>query len=219
MNQWTVFKDFSETGTPMETFLTPNKMTELGTHRIFYIIRANMDKSVLKIGNSTDGHPSTRLKDYIVKYGEANDNPPCTGANILYCAGTQRNPNVPAKKSQVYEMEEHLKRVLRRKRNGIVPGRGSERTKVTLNVLKGMMLQKGQAQPEVAVAGQTSGRIKVGDIVKYKWDQETVNDHGGDAFLGQTLDAQVDKIKQKSYSIKFLVDNWEMDVSKAKVRK
>jgi hypothetical protein len=217
MNQWQVFQDFNNRGTPMETFLTPAMITRLGTSRIFYIIRASLDPTVIKFGNSTDGHPATRLRDYIVKYGEADDNPPCTGVKLLYCAGTQRNPAVPARQSQVYDYEEYLKRALRNRPNGIVPGRGSERTKVSLTELERTMRLKGQP-PEVAVVPRRSARIKVGDIVKYDWDQETVRENGGEAFLGNTLEARVETINPTTYDIKFVVDGWEMRVRKDKVR-
>ena len=125
-------------GVPLKEWLEEHK-EELKNHRIFYILRANLERGdVFKIGLSERGANSAygRLNDYFHEYGEAQKkfpNPnPCMGVKLYLVVGNLFNPNVEASDSKVRRIE--TKMIAYLKKLG-TSERGRERFRISIDKL------------------------------------------------------------------------------------
>jgi hypothetical protein len=138
MNNWTIFHNFQEKEKSLENFLTNELKKKLNNKRIFYIVRSNLDKNILKFGIS-DGNGFHRLTSYIHSYGKYVPSKH-SGIGICFLAGVNKKEEVQWKNSQVYRMEVQVKKELS-KQNLIVKNRGSERTSATIKEIESIMQQ------------------------------------------------------------------------------
>ena len=115
---------------PLKEWLEEHK-EELKNHRIFYILRANLERGdVYKIGISERGGTSAygRLNDYYNILGQAHKkfpNPnPCMGVKLYLVVGNLFNPNVEASDSKVRRIETRMIAHLKKKVQQIEEERG-----------------------------------------------------------------------------------------------
>ena len=106
----------------------------LDNKRILYVVRANIDNSLIKFGIGGVEHGGTsafgRLLQYINYYGEAGEFD-CKGIKLFLIVANEYNPNVEGKNSAIFRKEKFLKAQLR---GDTMSGRGTER--VTTNMRK-----------------------------------------------------------------------------------
>ena len=122
----------SKKGCELKTWLEKHK-SELHKHRIFYILRANLEKGdVFKIGISERGESSAygRLNDYYNHMGASNSDNKCMGVKLHLVVGNLFNPNIENNKVREIEtkMIAHLKKL------GVTE-RGRERFKISIDKL------------------------------------------------------------------------------------
>ena len=92
----------SKQGCELKTWLEKHK-SELHKHRIFYILRANLEKGdVFKIGISERGESSAygRLNDYYNHVGESNSDNKYMGVKLQLVVGNLFNPNIENNKAR-----------------------------------------------------------------------------------------------------------------------
>jgi len=153
----------SKQGVELKPWLEEHK-NDLKNHRIFYILRAKLERGdVFKIGLSERGGETGsaaygRLNDYYHFYGETKQkfpNPnPCMGVRLHLVVGNLFNPSVQTSDAKVRRMETKLKQTLGKAE------RGEERFKISIDKLfkkiEDLGLMKGD---ESAEATKRSPRI------------------------------------------------------------
>ena len=92
MNNWKIYHIFLEKERSLEQFLTKELQKKLYNMRVFYIVRSNLDKNVLKFGIS-DGNGFHRLSSYIYSYGKYIPSKH-SGVGICYLAGVNKKEEV-----------------------------------------------------------------------------------------------------------------------------
>jgi len=106
----------------------------LDNKRILYVVRANIDASLIKFGIGGVEHGGTsafgRLLQYINYYGEQGEFD-CKGIKLFLIVANEYNPNVEGKNSAIFRKEKFLKAQLK---GDTMSGRGTER--VTTNIRK-----------------------------------------------------------------------------------
>ena len=106
----------------------------LDNKRILYVVRANIDNSLIKFGIGGVEHGGTsafgRLLQYINYYGEGGEFD-CKGIKLFLIVANDYNPNVDGKNSAIFRKEKFLKAQLK---GDTMSGRGTER--VTTNIRK-----------------------------------------------------------------------------------
>ena len=106
----------------------------LDNKRILYVVRANIDNSLIKFGIGGVEHGGTsafgRLLQYINYYGEGGEFD-CKGIKLFLIVANEYNPNVDGKNSAIFRKEKFLKAQLK---GDTMSGRGTER--VTTNIRK-----------------------------------------------------------------------------------
>lgn len=106
----------------------------LDNKRILYVVRANIDQSLIKFGVGGVEHGGTsafgRLLQYINYYGEKGEFD-CLGIKLFLIVANEYNPNVEGKNSAIFRKEKFLKAQLK---GDTLSGRGTER--VTTNIQK-----------------------------------------------------------------------------------
>jgi hypothetical protein len=106
----------------------------LDNKRILYVVRANIDNSLVKFGIGGVEHGGTsafgRLLQYVNYYGEGGEFD-CKGIKLFLIVANEYNPNVDGKNSAIFRKEAFLKKQLR---GDTLSGRGTER--VTTNIRK-----------------------------------------------------------------------------------
>jgi len=129
-------------GVELKGWLEKHK-EELNNHRIFYILRANLEKGdVYKIGISERGATSAygRLNDYYNHMGESNKDNKCMGVKLHLVIGNLFNPNVAASDSKIRQIE--TKMIAHLKKLGVTH-RGRERFKISIDNLFEALEQLG----------------------------------------------------------------------------
>ena len=181
-NNLKVFLPPSKTGKELKPWLDEHK-DELKNHRIFYILRAKMERGdVFKIGLSERGDNAAygRLNDYYHFYGKTErkfPNPnPCMGVRLHLVVGNLFNPSVQTSDSRVRQMETKLIQSLGKAE------RGRERFKISIDKLfekiEDLGLLKGD---EDADATRRSPRI----LANNQASQDTVK-----AIKGHKIDSK-----------------------------
>ena len=134
-------------GTELKTWLEDHK-GDLENHRIFYILRANLEKGdVYKIGISERGGTSAygRLNDYYNHMGESSSDNKCMGVNLHLVVGNLFDPSVGNNKVRNIE----TKLIAELKKRGATE-RGRERFRVSIEtifkVLDELKLLKGDEE-------------------------------------------------------------------------
>jgi len=121
----------SKQGVELKPWLEEHK-EELKNHRIFYILRAKLEKGdVFKIGLSERGDTSAygRLNDYYHFYGESTNDNKCMGVKLHLVVGNLFNPSVQTSDSKVRQMETKMINSLGKAE------RGRERFKISIEQL------------------------------------------------------------------------------------
>lgn len=178
----------SKQGVELKPWLEEHK-NELKNHRIFYILRAKMERGdIFKIGLSERGDNSAygRLNDYFHFYGETKKkfpNPnPCMGVRLHLVVGNLFNPSVQTSDAKVRQMETKLIQSLGKAE------RGRERFNISIDNLfkkiEDLGLLKGD---EVAEATKRSPRI----LENNQASKDTVKAIIGHKTLGGTLKFEV----------------------------
>ena len=137
-----IFKNLK--GTELDEWLKePENIALILNKRIFYVLKSNLDNSVIKFGVSTnegsDGDGAyRRLLSYINYYGRTSDcerkSKDCKyGIKIYALYGNDYNKNTEKKNTMVQRKENYIKREL--KPNIEKTNRGSERTSTSLGHL------------------------------------------------------------------------------------
>jgi len=154
-------------GVELKTWLNKNGH-ELKNHRIFYILKANLEKgNVFKIGLSERGTNSAygRLNDYYNTLGASNNSNPCMGVKLYLVVGNIFNPSVQTSDTKVRQMETKMIRHLG------TSERGRERFAISIQslfkALDDLNMLKGD---ENAPASKRSDRI----LSKNQASQDTV---------------------------------------------
>ena len=152
---------------------------ELKNHRIFYILRANLEKGdVFKIGLSERGNNSAfgRLNDYFHFYGKTNGTNPCMGVKLFLVVGNLFNPSIQASDAKVRQLETKMIQSLG------TAERGRERFKISIDRLYGVLektnLMKSDEKAESTkrstriLAKNQASRDTVKAIVSHKIDRK-----------------------------------------------
>ncbi len=126
------FKVFlkSKEGAELKTWIEKHK-NDLSNHRIFYILRANLEKGdVFKIGISERGDTSAygRLNDYYNHMGKSNSDNPCMGVKLHLVVGNLFDPSVGNNKVRNVE----TKLIAELKKRGATE-RGRERFRISID--------------------------------------------------------------------------------------
>jgi len=171
-----IFKDLK--GIELDEWLNdPENIAQILNKRIFYILKSNIDKRVIKFGISTtegtDGDGAyRRLKSYINYYGRNNaceiKNPECKFGIKLYALyGNNYNKNTEKKNTMVQRKENYVKREL--KENITTIDRGSERTSISLrNLIKLVENSKFSEEIVTDTSLKESKRLKEAQNIKKK---------------------------------------------------
>ena len=97
----------------------------LDNKRILYVVRANIDNSLIKFGIGGVEHGGTsafgRLLQYINYYGEGGEFD-CKGIKLFLIVANEYNPNVEGKNSAIFRKEKFLKAQLK---GDTMSGRGT----------------------------------------------------------------------------------------------
>ena len=97
----------------------------LDNKRILYVVRANIDNSLIKFGIGGVEHGGTsafgRLLQYINYYGEGGEFD-CKGIKLFLIVANEYNPNVDGKNSAIFRKEKFLKAQLK---GDTMSGRGT----------------------------------------------------------------------------------------------
>lgn len=177
------FKVFlkSKPGVELKPWLEKHK-NELNNHRIFYILRANLEKGdVFKIGISERGDTSAygRLNDYYNHMGKSNSDNKCMGVKLHLVVGNLFDPSVGNNK--VRDVETKL--IAELKKRGATE-RGRERFRMSIEkifeVLDELKLLKGDEE---------TGNLKRSDRIleKNQASKDTVKAILGHKTLGGML--------------------------------
>ena len=127
-------------GIELNTFLLENKKLpptdrlSLTNKRVFYVVKANLDKDedVYKIGISERGYNSAkgRLIDYVHFYGVSTPKNECLGVKLYLLLANVFNPDVEYRNAAVRRLETKVKRQFKDNRE-----RGDERINVPIQEL------------------------------------------------------------------------------------
>lgn len=180
-NNFKVFLPPTKTGKELKPWLEEHK-NELKNHRIFYILRANLEKGdVFKIGISERGDTSAygRLNDYYNHMGKSNSDNKCMGVKLHLVVGNLFDPSVGNNK--VRDVETKL--IAELKKRGATE-RGRERFRMSIEkifeVLDELKLLKGDEE---------TGNLKRSDRIleKNQASKDTVKAILGHKTLGGML--------------------------------
>ena len=120
----------------------------LDNKRILYVVRANIDNSLIKfgIGGVENGGTSAfgRLLQYVNYYGEGGDFD-CLGIKLFLVVANEFNANVEGKNSAIFRKEKFLKSQLK---GDTMTGRGTERVTTNLRKLFNLILQASNQTDE-----------------------------------------------------------------------
>ena len=129
---------FNREGVELKTWLENNK-DKLRNQRIFYILKANMEKKdVFKIGLSERGGNSAygRLNDYYHFYGKTQKNNNCYGVKLHLVLANTWSPDVENSDARVRRVETKMKAHFKSKIE-----RGTERFAVSVDDLFNYMME------------------------------------------------------------------------------
>ncbi len=133
--------------------------------RVMYVLRANIDNSLIKfgIGGVQQGGTSAwgRLHQYVITYGET-DEFDCKGVKLFLVVGNKFNPDVEQTNSAIFRKELFLKRELG---GDTLPGRGTERVTTNLQKLYTMIMDdSNKTFEDIELERRTSERLKQAEI-------------------------------------------------------
>ena len=135
--------------------------------RILYVIRPNIDKSLIKFGIGGVEHGGSsaygRLLQYVNYYGESGEFD-CLGVKLFLIVANEYNPNVEGKNSAIFRKEKFLKAQL----NGdTLSGRGTERVKTNIRKLFGLIFQtSNKTDEDIEIERRKSERLEQSNITK-----------------------------------------------------
>jgi hypothetical protein len=137
----------------------------LDNKRILYVMRANMDNSLIKFGVGGVEHGGTsaygRLLQYINYYGEGGEFD-CLGIKLFLIVANNYNANVEGKNSAIFRKEKFLKAQLK---GDTMTGRGTERVTTNLRKLFNLILQKSnQTDEDIELERRKTERIQQQDL-------------------------------------------------------
>ena len=120
----------------------------LDNKRILYVVRANIDNSLIKFGIGGVEHGGTsafgRLLQYVNYYGEGGQFD-CLGIKLFLIVANEYNPNVDGKNSAIFRKEKFLKAQLR---GDTLSGRGTERVTTNMRKLFNLIFQTSNKTDE-----------------------------------------------------------------------
>jgi len=127
------YRDNRGKSVDLEKWLAKHK-NDLYNKRVFYVLKANLDKTITKIGiaGNETGKASAygRLHQYIILYGNNNKNDKCQGVQLYCIRWNTYNQFITPTNSSVYRKELQIKRNLKME-DAVVAG--SERTRASLD--------------------------------------------------------------------------------------
>jgi hypothetical protein len=133
----------------------------LTNKRILYVVRANIDHSLIKFGIGGVEHGGTsafgRLLQYVNYYGEAGEFD-CNGIKLFLIVANEYNANVEGKNSAIFRKEKFLKAQLK---GDTVSGRGTERVTTNLKkVFELIMRTSNKTDEDIEVERRKQDRLK-----------------------------------------------------------
>lgn len=137
----------------------------LDNKRILYVVRANIDSSLIKFGVGGVEHGGTsafgRLLQYVNYYGEGAEFD-CKGIKLFLIVANEYNPNVEGKNSAIFRKEKFLKAQLK---GDTMSGRGTERVTTNLRKLFGLIKQTGNKTDEdIEIERRKTERLQQANI-------------------------------------------------------
>ena len=137
----------------------------LDNKRILYVVRANIDSSLIKFGIGGVEHGGTsafgRLLQYVNYYGEAGEFD-CMGIKLFLIVSNEYNPNVEGKNSAIFRKEKFLKSQLK---GDTMSGRGTERVTTNMRKLFGLIKQTGNKTDEdIEIERRKTERLEQANI-------------------------------------------------------
>lgn len=137
----------------------------LDNKRILYVVRANIDNSLIKFGIGGVEHGGTsafgRLLQYINYYGEAGEFD-CKGIKLFLIVANEYNPNVEGKNSAIFRKEKFLKAQLR---GDTMSGRGTERVTTNMRKLFNLIFQtSNKTDEDIEIERRKTERLKQAEI-------------------------------------------------------
>ena len=137
----------------------------LDDKRILYVVRANIDNSLIKFGIGGVEHGGTsafgRLLQYINYYGEGGEFD-CKGIKLFLIVANQYNTNVEGKNSAIFRKEKFLKSQLK---GDTLSGRGTERVTTNIRKLFNLIYQtSNKTDEDIEVERKKSERLEQAKI-------------------------------------------------------
>ena len=137
----------------------------LDNKRILYVVRANIDNSLIKFGVGGVEHGGTsafgRLLQYINYYGEGGEFD-CKGIKLFLIMANHYNPNVEGKDSAIFRKEKFLKAQLR---GDTMSGRGTERVNTNMRKLFNLIFQtSNKTDEDIEVERRKTERLKQAEV-------------------------------------------------------
>jgi hypothetical protein len=137
----------------------------LDNMRILFVVRANIDKSLIKFGIGGVEHGGTsafgRLLQYVNYYGEGKEFD-CLGIKLFLIVANTYNPNVEGKDSAIFRKEKFLKGQLK---GDTLSGRGTERVTTNLRKLFGLIFQtSNKTDEDIELERRKSERLEQANI-------------------------------------------------------
>ena len=138
----------------------------LDNKRILYVVRANIDNSLIKFGVGGVEHGGTsafgRLLQYVNYYGE-NGEFDCKGIKLFLIVANNYNANVEGKNSAIFRKEKFLKAQLK---GDTMTGRGTERVTTNLQKLFKLILQgSNQTDEDIELERRKTERIQQQELL------------------------------------------------------
>ena len=137
----------------------------LDNKRILYVVRANIDNSLIKFGIGGVEHGGTsafgRLLQYINYYGEGGEFD-CKGIKLFLIVANEYNPNVEGKNSAIFRKEKFLKAQLK---GDTMSGRGTERVTTNIRKLFNLIYQtSNKTDEDLEIQRKKSERLEQANI-------------------------------------------------------
>jgi len=137
----------------------------LDDKRILYVVRANIDNSLVKFGIGGVEHGGTsafgRLLQYINYYGEGGEFD-CKGIKLFLIVANEYNPNVDGKNSAIFRKEKYLKSQLK---GDTMSGRGTERVTTNIRKLFNLIFQtSNKTDEDIEVERRKTERLEQANI-------------------------------------------------------
>ena len=137
----------------------------LDNKRILYVVRANIDNSLIKFGIGGVEHGGTsafgRLLQYINYYGEGGEFD-CKGIKLFLIVANEYNPNVDGKNSAIFRKEKFLKAQLK---GDTMSGRGTERVTTNIRKLFNLIFQtSNKTDEDIEIERRKTERLEQANV-------------------------------------------------------